>query len=159
MFKRRALVFTGTLEAAPPFLAFPLKEKEGGSGRRRKGPGKHKAKKEVLNKMEEVGEGGESSLPWQPGENKVAICTPRVPPEGPFPRRTHHPLLYVASLSGRRRAFRAGPAFSGSRQKAISELHRKCVTLPEGSGKGCPGQSWPSGGAGGGGLSVTRSPA
>lgn len=31
-----------------------------------------------------------------------------------------------------RAACRAGPAPLGSRQKAISELHRKCVTLPEG---------------------------
>lgn len=130
-----------TRKCAPPFLAFPLKEKEGGSGRRRrrgrKGPGKHKEKKEVLNKKEEVGEGGESSG-TQPAlatrENKVAICTVRVPRREPFPRPTHHPLLYVASLSGRCGAFRAGPAFSGSRQKAISELHRKMCYFARGSG-------------------------
>lgn len=95
MFKRKALELTGSLEEGPTFSGLPSEgegrrkweEKKEGEGR---GLGNiKKKKKEVLNETEEVGEGGESSG-TQPAlatwENKVAICTLRVPPEGPFPR-------------------------------------------------------------------------
>lgn len=101
----------------------------------------------------------EHSLPWQRRENKVAICTRRVPPEGPFLRRTHitHSSTSLAFLGDAGPSEQGLPSLAADKRPFLS--YTENVLLCQRVGLGLPGPILAQHSAGGGGLSVTRSPA
>lgn len=70
------------------------------------------------------------------GESPSSVSSPN--------SRSLHLSSFHSSPSWELGIFRAGPASLGSRQKAISEIPRKWVTLPEGLERG----EWPNPGPG-----------
>ena len=74
------------------------------------------------------------------GSQAPPSTLPLTPPTGPVDRfSASQTPLHASSSWETGRPFRAGPAFLGSRQKAISELHRKTCYFASRAGSGLPG--------------------
>ena len=104
------------------------------------------AKRGELKQREEVRTGGRGERkPAGPAtigrtKKRFRFAGPAAPPLSPVDRfSASQTPLHASSSWETGRPFRAGPAFLGSRQKAISELHRKTCYSASGAGSGLPG--------------------